>query len=160
MIETTAESSSLIVPVAVSVVFPTTPETTESIANSMVSVDSRMTLSTVSTRTKTPLLSAAMVTSDPPTAGIHVIPPSAENSMPAARKSLPLVAVSPAAEKSNTIGSLDGLDRLTSNTNGEPSIAAALSIVTSGAASLSIIVPVPVTERLVVVPAVTLTTNE
>ena len=143
-IETRAASSSTIVPMAVSVVLPTSPETTLATERSNVSVISKVMSSVVKVRTSTPEEPAGIVTSLPPVAAIQVVPPSVENSNEEAKSAAPLVVLS-AAAKSSTISVLDGLDSVTSKTNWSPSIALASSIVTSGAGSSSRIVPRPMT---------------
>ena len=127
-----------------SVVSPTNPETTPAIDSSNVSVVSSVASSVVNVLTNTPDDPAGIVTSLPPTAAIQVVPPSLENSNVDAKSAAPLVVLSVAA-KSSTISVLDGLDSETLNTNWAPSVVVASSIVTSGAGSLSRIVPLPMT---------------
>ena len=155
-IETSAESSSTMVPVPVSDVLPTRPETTLAIDNCIVSDVSRVRSSVVSVRTRTPVEFAGIVTSLPPVAAIHVAPPSVENSNVCAKSAAPLVVTS-AAAKSSTIGWLEGLESVTLKTSWSPSVAIASPIVTSGAGSSSMIVPSPKTWILTVIPAVTST---
>ena len=78
VIDTTAESSSLIVPIALSVVSPTNPPITLPIDNCIVSVVSSVESSVVATRTWIAVKVAGIVTCVPPTAGIQVSPPSVE----------------------------------------------------------------------------------